>query len=187
MFLPEGSLEDPKPNEAPLALKCPTSIRALPGASIALWGGLLNILVARSATPPYQKESRDSIRDSRTAATRFGEVSIRLDEVLATDCHSMAQSQDCWKPAALFTSMDEILSMSEWEPLGQGIPGMVRASFGSHVWQGIPFEPKMARLKRQVAAGIAPWMQGHGWNLETKHVSARGSCGKTNLKLRLAG
>ena len=65
MFLPEGSLEDPKSKEAPLALKCPTSIRALLRASITLWGGLLNILVAKSATPPYQRESRDSKKDSK--------------------------------------------------------------------------------------------------------------------------
>ena len=62
--------------------------------------GLVSILVARSSTLPYQKESRGSKKDSEETSHLAAEVSIRLDEVLATYCHSMAQSQDCRKLAA---------------------------------------------------------------------------------------
>ena len=50
--LPEGSLVDPKQKKAPVALECPTSIRAKPGSSIALWEGLVVCLVEKSYTTP---------------------------------------------------------------------------------------------------------------------------------------
>ena len=49
IFLPEGSLVDPKSKEP---LKCSME-------------GLLTCLVARYGTPPHQKESRGSTKDSK--------------------------------------------------------------------------------------------------------------------------
>ena len=79
-----------------MALKCPTSIRALLGTSIALWRGILNLLVARSATPPDQKESRGSKKDSEETSHLAAEVSITLDKVLG---HRLPQQGPKSNPA----------------------------------------------------------------------------------------